>query len=111
MTDQDSSRRDQESDSTTTSSVLGQKYAFATASLLTGIASYIHLLGMEKAILAIVFAWMALRSAPPPRLQTHRGWARAGLALGGVMLVLVPTVLIIYHDRLADLLVALERLQ
>ena len=42
--------------------VLGQKYAFATASLIMGIACYVNLLGLEKAALAILFAWLALRT-------------------------------------------------
>jgi hypothetical protein len=41
--------------------ILGQKYAFATASLILGISSFVSLLGLEKAILAIVFGWLALR--------------------------------------------------
>ena len=43
--------------------VLGQKYAFATASLLLGIASFISLLGVEKGILAIVFGSIAFGMA------------------------------------------------
>ena len=37
--------------------ILGQKYAFATASLILGIVSFVNLLGLEKPILAIVFGW------------------------------------------------------
>ena len=40
--------------------VLGQKYAFATAALLLGIISFISMLGVEKAVLAIVFGWLAM---------------------------------------------------
>lgn len=95
----------------TSQAVLGQKYAFATASLLTGLSSYIHLLGLEKAALAVVFAWMALRTSPPPRLREHRAWAQLGLGLGVIMLVMVPMVVFLFRDRLAALLAALEQLQ
>ena len=91
--------------------VLGQKYAYATASLLVGIASFLNLLGLERAILAIVFAWLALKSRPGPRLHRRRLWAKVGLVLGVVMLVTVPTMLILFFDRFRALIEALEKLQ
>jgi hypothetical protein len=42
--------------------LLGQKYAFAMASLIMGIACYVNLLGLEKAAVAILFA-----SPPNPK--------------------------------------------
>ena len=91
--------------------VLGQKYAFATASLLTGIAGYVHFLGMENAILAMVFAWLALKRDPAPPLRDRRGWAKAGLTLGAVLFVLLPTVLLLNLDRLRLVIDALRKLQ
>jgi hypothetical protein len=91
--------------------VLGQKYAYATASLLAGIISCIHLLGIEKAILAIVFAWLALRAEPKPRLEDRRLWAKIGFVLGLVMLVAVPTIVIIKFEAFRALIDALEKLQ
>ena len=41
--------------------VLGQKYAFATASLVLGVACFINLLGFEKAVLARAFGWLTLK--------------------------------------------------
>jgi len=91
--------------------VLGQKYAYATASLLVGVAAYIQLLGIERAILAILFACLALRSAPAPRLEVRRLWAQAGRALGLVMLIVVPVLVIVKFDALRELIAALEKLQ
>lgn len=91
--------------------ISGQKYAYATAALLVGVASYIQLLGVERAVLAIVFAWLALRASPEPRLQDRRRWAKAGLVLGLVMLVIVPTVLIYKFEAFRELIAALEKLQ
>jgi hypothetical protein len=91
--------------------VLGQKYAFATAALVLGIASYVSLLGMEKAILAIIFAWMALRSQPAPALNAHRNWAIAGIVLGALMLVIVPTLLLLNMDRIQAVIDVLMKLQ
>ena len=91
--------------------VLGQKYAYATASLLVGIICYVQLLGMERAILAIIFAWLALRSAPQPKLDKRKIWAIAGLALGIFMIILVPTIVFLKFDQLKELIQALENLQ
>ena len=91
--------------------VLGQKYAYATAALLVGIASYIQLLGIERALLAIVFAWLALRKTPEPSLDNRRLWAKVGLALGVVMLITVPAIVIFKFDALRELIIALENLQ
>ena len=91
--------------------VLGQKYAYATASLLVGIASFVQLLGLERAILAVVFGWLALKKSPAPQLTERRTWAKVGIVLGIAMIVIVPTFLVIYSDRVKDLIEALEALQ
>ena len=90
--------------------ILGQKYAFATASLILGISCFVSLLGMEKAILAIVFAWLALRAKPEPALKEHRLWAKAGLVLGILPLVIVPIILILNFDRVREIIDALSKL-
>lgn len=90
--------------------VLGQKYAYATVSLIMGLTCFFSLLGLEKAILAIVFAWLALRSAPPPALTERRAWAKAGLVLGSIVLLVVPALLIIFFDRIRELIDLLEKL-
>ena len=96
--------------STQQSLVLGQKYAFATASLIMGIACFVSLLGMEKAVLAIVFAWLALRKNPDPVLTEHRAWAKAGLVLGILPLVLVPVLLIVNFERVQQIIDVLSKL-
>jgi hypothetical protein len=94
-----------------TRTVLGQKYAFATVALVLGIASFVNFLGMEKAILAIIFARLALKSEPPPELLERRVWARAALILGALQIVLIVTVLALTYDRIPALLDALMKLQ
>lgn len=91
--------------------VLGQKYAFATASLIMGIVSYVNFLGMEKAAVAILFAWMALRRKPAPALGEHRGWAATGMALGTGLLLLLPALVWWKRDRLLDLIMRLQDLK
>lgn len=90
--------------------ILGQKYAFATASLILGICSFVNLLGLEKPILAIVFAWLALRGKPAPALKLHRMWAKAGLVLGILVLVIVPIIIIVNFDELREIIQVLSRL-
>lgn len=91
--------------------VLGQKYAYATAALLAGIISCIHLLGIEKAILAVVLARLALRADPKPRLQDRRLWAKTALVIGVVYLIILPAVVIWKFEYVRQLIALLEKLQ
>lgn len=79
---------------TRAAAVLGQKYAYATISLVLGLFCFINLAGLEKAILAIVFGWLALKADPAPKLGQRRLWAKIGIGLGLAVVVLIP--LIIY---------------
>jgi hypothetical protein len=92
--------------------VLGQKYAYATASLILGLVCFVNLAGLEKAMLAIAFGVLALRRQPAPVLQRHRAWARTGVALGAAMIVLVPALIyfVIGIDRLQQVIETLARL-
>lgn len=90
--------------------ILGQKYAFATVSLILGIFSFVNLLGLEKPILAIIFGWLALRSNPAPQLIQHRLWAKAGVVLGTIILIVVPTLIILNFHRLEEFVEILSRL-
>ena len=95
---------------TKNSLILGQKYAFATASLILGICSFVNLLGLEKPILAIIFGWLALRATPAPQLVQHRVWAKTGVVLGSIVLVVVPTLIILNLDRLREFVDVLSKL-
>ena len=96
--------------STQQSLVLGQKYAFATVSLIMGVSCFVNLLGLDKAILAIVFAWLALRGKPDPVLVEHRAWAKAGLVLGILPLVVVPVLLILNFERVRQIIDLISKL-
>jgi len=90
--------------------ILGQKYAFATVSLVLGIFCFVNLLGLEKPILAIIFGWLALRKVPEPKLIQHRIWAKVGVVLGSIVLILIPVLIIINFDRLREFVEVLSRL-
>ncbi len=90
--------------------VLGQKYAYATISLILGLACFINLAGLEKALLAVIFGWLALKSTPAPALKTRRVWAKTGIVLGALMLIVVPTLILLNLDRLRVIVEALMKL-
>ena len=90
--------------------ILGQKYAFATVSQILGIFSFVNLLGLEKPILAIIFGWLALRTQPAPQLTQHRVWAKAGVVLGTIVLIVVPTLIILNFHRLQEFIEILSKL-
>jgi hypothetical protein len=87
--------------------VLGARRAYATAALLVGISCFVQLLGIERAILAIGFAWLALKATPEPRLDVGRGRAKAGLVLGILAVVAVAVFAILYTDRIRGAVEAL----
>ena len=98
------------SESNQASIILGQKYAYATISLILGLACFINLAGLEKALLAVIFGWMALKSTPAPALKVRRVWAKTGIVLGALMLIVVPTIIILNLDRLRVAVEALIKL-
>jgi hypothetical protein len=96
---------------TQTGVVLGQRYAYATVSLVLGITCYVHILGMEKAILALIFGILALKPNPAPPLQERRAWAKTGIVLAAIMLIAVPTTLLLFWGRMELVIDALKKLQ
>ena len=91
--------------------VLGQKYAYATVALVLGITCFVNLLGFEKAILAIIFGRLALKSEPPPLLKQRREWAQAGLVLGILQVVVISVLMFIFRHELRGAFDLLLRLQ
>ena len=83
--------------------VLGQRYTLATMALVLALLSFLNLAGMEKAIVAMIFAFMALKGSPAPALEERRGWARFAVGLAVAHIVLVITVILLNLDRLAKL--------
>lgn len=89
--------------------VRGQRLAFAGASLVLGICSFISLLGVEKAILAIVFGVLALRNHPGRPIAGGR--ARLGIVLGALQIVLILLLLVFFHSEVMRFFESVERLQ
>jgi hypothetical protein len=81
--------------------VLGQRYTLATMALVLALLSFLNLAGMEKAIAAMIVAYVALKGSPPPALEQRRGWARFAVGLAVAHIVLVSAVILLNLDRLA----------
>lgn len=85
----------------------GRSEGFAIAAVALGALSFIQLLGMEKALLAIVLAILALRGAQSPRAR-RQGWT--AIALGAAYIAVTATALILFRDRFAELIRLLQSL-
>lgn len=94
----------------TNDAVLGQKYAYATVSLVLGVASFINLVGMEKGLLAIVFGILALKRLPAPTLGRRRTWGVLGVVFGALQILVVVLLVAFNLDKLLELIQMLERL-
>jgi hypothetical protein len=93
------------------SCVLGQKYAFVTVALVLALSIFINLLGMEKSILSIIFACLALRREPAPPLTERRRWGKVAITLGIIHVVLMPTLILLNIDKIRAALQLLMTLQ
>jgi uncharacterized membrane protein len=85
----------------------GRREGMAMAALALSIVSFVNLLGAEKALLAIVLAVLALKGAQAGTTRL-RGWL--AIAFAGVYLATVATVLVLFHDKLGQLIELLKDL-
>ena len=86
----------------------GRRVGLATAALALSATAYLNLLGAEKSILAITLALLASRGADSVALASAR--ARIAVVLAVVHLVVIATVLVLFQDRLRELLHLLRTL-
>jgi hypothetical protein len=64
-----------------------------------------------KAALAILLGWLALKQKPLPLLENRRRWAQVGIALGVILLVTLPALIIFNWHHLAAFIEMLHRMQ
>ena len=88
--------------------VLGQRYTLATLAVGLALLSFLNLAGLEKAILAIVLGLKALKTTPQPALERRRSWARFGIGLAVVHILVLASIILFNLDRLPKLLEALR---
>jgi len=77
----------------------GRNAGFATAAMALAVVSYVNLLGIEKSLLAITFAVIALKGAAQLSSARRRIWA--ALALAAIHAITVIVVVVVYADKLA----------
>jgi hypothetical protein len=85
----------------------GRSDGLAFAALALSLVSFTNLLGAEKAILAIVLAVLALRSATSGAVRTR---SRMAIALASIYIVSIATVLVIFREELTHLIQLLQDL-
>lgn len=80
----------------------GQKSKFAIISLVLGIFSFIHLFGLEKGVLAVIFGFLALNEVGNQPEMKGKNYAWIGIVLGTISLVLTITLLSIKFPELKE---------
>jgi len=80
---------------------MGTKSKVAVASLVMGIACFLNLLGLEKAIAAITFGWMGLKEISAEE-KGGRNLAYAGIILGSLYIVTLAVILIFWGPQLME---------
>ena len=77
---------------------------FAVASLTMGILTFVNLLAVERAVPAIVFGVLALRRMKADERLTGKGLAIAGIVLGVVGVIVLPTLGMMYLPKIVPAL-------
>lgn len=86
----------------------GWRAGLTLGALALAVVSFINIpLGIEKSILAIVLAVIALRGAGPGRARSR---GRAAVAIGVLHVALVMVVVVVFHEKLMRLLSLLQHL-
>jgi hypothetical protein len=85
----------------------GRREGLSLAALALSLVTFVHLLGAEKAILAIVLAVFALRGASYG-IAKVRG--RIALVLASAYLATLIAVLVMFHKELAEFIKLLSKL-
>ena len=80
---------------------MNAKSKIAVYSMVIGIVCFINLLGIEKALLAIVAGWIGLREIETED-KLGKNFAYAGIILGCAYIITVITLGIFYGPQLID---------
>lgn len=86
----------------------GRRVGLATGAIALAVIAYVNLLGVEKSLLAVVLAIAALRGGAMSSIARTRG--RIALALASLHALTVVVVVVLFHQKLTELLRQLVRL-
>lgn len=79
-----------------------KKSEFAIASLVLAIFNFVHIFNVEKAILAIVFGWLALKGISQSG-EAGKKMAVTGIVLGIVGIIVTTVMTIIFWPKLMQM--------
>lgn len=82
---------------------MGTKSRIAVYSLVLGIVSFLNLLGVEKALVAIIAGWIGLVEIREEE-KTGRGFAYAGIILGSLYIVVLTVLAVVKGPELLQML-------
>lgn len=86
----------------------GRNSGLAVGALAASLVAFISLLGIEKAVLALVLAIFGLREARPgSRARQLSLWT---LLIVGLYVVTFVVVLVLYHQKLVELVHLMQKL-
>ena len=77
----------------------GRRVGLAAAALALAVIAYVNLLGIEKSLLAVVLAAVALKGVSLSRIVQTR--TRIALALAALHAIAVVVIVVMYGDKLA----------
>jgi hypothetical protein len=86
----------------------GRRVGLAISALALSLVAFLSLLGMEKAILAIILGAMALRGSAPG--TPSRRYGLAAIVIGSLFLVTAAVVLVAYWNKIGEIIVMLNQL-
>lgn len=78
-----------------------KKFPLAVTSLILGLLSFVHLFGIEKAVLAVILGGVALKT---PELEKGRKYAYLGIILGSLYIVIILVISIVKGPKIVDLI-------
>ena len=80
-----------------------RKYPLAVVSFMLGLASFVHLFGVEKAVLAVIFGGFALKEIMPG-FEKGRKYAYAGIILGSLYIAVLVAVTVVKGPGIIELI-------
>jgi hypothetical protein len=86
----------------------GQRDGLAVAALAISLLAFINLFGLEKSLFAVFFSMLSMQGAT--KLERAYGWSRTAIVIAIIQVVVVATLLVVYHSTFIQLLQILEKL-
>jgi len=86
----------------------GKRFGLAIGALAGSAVAFVSLLGLEKAILAVTLAVLAMRGSAPRSGARRLGWL--ALSIAAVYVLTYAIILALYHEKLYELIRLLQQM-